>query len=261
MEWFPEERKQYILDQLKSNGKVQVTTLSEHFAVTTETIRRDLDVLEKEGVVKRVYGGAVLTRYPHGEPSLPNRKSIMEKEKKRIGKKAADLIQDGTTIVIDVGTTVLELASAIKNKENITILTNSLPVATILVESLNRKDFSGDVILLGGQINPAQYSLTGSLTEMVLGNFIVDQAFISVGGVSLKNGITDYDMNEAMMSKAMIEAAKEIIVLSDHSKLGVDAFCKICPIEGVNAIVCTTDMPGSWRESKLFQNINWIIAD
>ncbi|WP_209121766.1 DeoR/GlpR family DNA-binding transcription regulator [Alkalihalobacillus sp. BA299] len=261
MEWFPDERKRYILDQLRSKQKVQVTSLSEYFSVTTETIRRDLDQLEKEGMVKRVYGGAVLSSFHQGEPSLLNRKSIMEKEKKLIGKKAAELIKNGSTIVIDVGTTVIELANEIKNKENITILTNSLPVSTILIDALNRSVFSGKVILLGGELNPEQHSVTGKLTEMLLENFIIDQAFISVGGVSLQNGLSDYDLNESMISKAIIKSSKEMIVLADHSKLGVDAFCKICSIEEIDAIVCNTEMPNAWLGNHLFKNVDWILAD
>lgn len=95
--------------------------------------------------------------------------------------------------MIDIGTTMLELARHIKNKENVTILTNSLPVSSILLDSLNRHEFSGQVILLGGELNIKQHSITGKITEMVLENFIIDQAFISAGGMSLQNGISDYD--------------------------------------------------------------------
>ncbi|WP_156291960.1 DeoR/GlpR family DNA-binding transcription regulator [Oceanobacillus salinisoli] len=261
MESFPEERKRYIIDRLKYTQKITVSEVSEQFNVSMETVRRDLDVLEAEGLVKRVYGGAVSGTYHHGEPPLLKRKKIMEDQKKRIGEKAATLIQDGSTIVIDVGTTVLGLAKEIKYKKDITIFTNSLPVADLLLTSMDQGYFSGDVILLGGQLNPKQHSISGKLSEMVLEQFNIDQAFISVGGISLQNGLSDYDFNESMISKKMISVSKEIIVLADSSKLGVDAFCKFGSLEDMNAIVCDSPQPDSWQGNHLVKNIDWILAE
>src|SRR5699024_3938163 len=260
METFPEERKRCILNKLKTSQKVKVSELSEKFHVSMETVRRDLAVLENEGLVKRVYGGAVSGTFHHGEPPLLSRKKVMEEEKKRIGKQSVQLIQDGSTIVIDVGTTVLELAKEIKYKNDITILTNSLPVANFLLKGLKHQFFSGEVILLGGQLNPKQHSISGKLTEIVLEQFNIDQAFISVGGISLQNGLSDFDFNEAMISKTMIRVSKEIIVLSDSSKLGVDAFCKFGSLNDVDAIVSDVPLPDSWQENALVKNIDWILA-
>lgn len=258
MEIFPEERKNYILNKLKNAPKVRVTEISKKFSVSTETVRRDLDVLESEGLVKRVYGGAVKTDFHNPEPPLWNRKRVKEKEKHEIAKKASELIEDGSTILLDVGTTVLELARQIKNKKDITILTNSLLAANTLLEGLENDYFSGDVILLGGQLNSKQYSVSGKVAEVVLDQFNVDQAFISVGGISLKNGLSDYDFDESMISRQMIRVSKETIVLADASKLETDTFCKFGSLGDVDTIVSEVPLPAAWEENEFLKDIRWI---
>ncbi|MDF1510273.1 DeoR/GlpR family DNA-binding transcription regulator [Robertmurraya sp. DFI.2.37] len=261
MEWFPDERIEYILEQLKKNHKVKVNELANHFNVTMETVRRDLDALAENNLVKRVYGGAVRVTYFQGEPPLNNRKSVMEKEKKAIGMTAATLIKDGSLIAIDTGTTVIELANAIKNKRDLTIVTNSLTVSSILSEKMRKGDFQGEMIILGGRISPEQESITGSMAEAQLSQFNVDQAFISVGGMSLKNGLSDYDLNETVISQRMISSAKEVIVLADHSKFGVDAFYKMASFDQVDAVVCSEPLPSSWEAHPSLENINWIVSE
>nr|WP_275431626.1 DeoR/GlpR family DNA-binding transcription regulator [Salinicoccus roseus] len=260
MEVFPEERKKYIMERLGKSSKVRVTEISEKFSVSTETVRRDLDVLERDGLVKRVYGGAVKTEFQNAEPPLLNRKKVKEQEKRKIAEKASELIEDGSTILLDVGTTVLELAGAIRNKKDVTILTNSLLSANTLLEGLENNHFSGDVILLGGRLNPRQYSISGKVAEMILDQFNVDQAFISVGGISLKNGLSDYDFDESMISRQMMHVSKEVIVLADSSKLDTDTFCKFGSLESVDAIISDVAIPGSWEENEQFKDINWITA-
>jgi DeoR family transcriptional regulator, fructose operon transcriptional repressor len=260
VEWFPDERIEYILEQLKKHHKVKVNELANYFNVTMETVRRDLDTLADDGLVKRVYGGAVSVTYMQGEPPLNNRKSVMKEAKEAIGITASQLIKDGSVIAIDTGTTVIELADAIKNKKDLTIVTSSLTVSSILSEKFRNGDFHGELIILGGQINPDQESITGSIAEAQLTQFNVDQAFISVGGMSLQNGFSDYDLNETIISKRMMDSAKEIIVLADHSKIGVDAFCKMASFEQVDAVVCSEALPASWRNHPSIENLNWIVT-
>ena len=150
----PEERKNEILNELKRIGKVKVIDLAKQFNVSEETIRRDLTQLEENGLLKKVYGGAIKTTFQSGEPPFTQRTTVNQEEKIQIGKKAAELISDGDVIVIDVGTTTLEFAHSIQNKKNITILTNSIPVSAVLTESLNQQKFTGQILLLGGQIDP-----------------------------------------------------------------------------------------------------------
>lgn len=255
---FPEERKRHIIDKLKTTQRVKVSDVSERFGVSMETVRRDLALLEDEGLVKRVYGGAVSGEAYHEEAPLLSRQLVMKDEKRRIGKAAASLVQDNSTIVLDIGTTVLELAKALKSKSNITVLTNSLLAANILLDHLQNKHFSGQVILLGGQMNEQQYSMTGKLTEMTLEHFTIDQAFISVGGLSPENGLSDYDVGESMISKQMIGVSKEVIVLADSSKLGIDSFCKFASLTAADIVISNDPLPSPWKGNDKVKNIHWI---
>jgi len=255
-----EERKQYILEQLDGGGKVRVVQLAEQLQVSNETIRRDLGALDEEKRLRRVYGGAVKVQYDTGEPPYQQRQVLQYEAKQRIGRCAASLIQDGNTIYMDTGTTILELARALKGRKRITVITNSLTVACLLRDSLSQGLFSGRVIILGGEISPEQQSVSGHLGLDMLSHFYVDKAFISVGGVSILTGISDYDMNDSVISRAVTERAKEIIVVADYSKIGIQAFCHIGPMEKVDVVVCDQPYPPSWGQELELKGITWIVA-
>jgi len=256
-----EQRKRMLLEQLRQEGQVKVSEFARRGSVSEETVRRDLLLLEREGHAKRVYGGAVPAKPASFEPPYLQRQKAKAEEKARIGKKAAELIASGDTIVIDVGTTTLELAKAISGKEKLTVLTNSIAVAYHLMESLNEGRFTGKIIVVGGQLNPEQQSLSGAPGEQAMAQFRVDKAFISVGGLSAKRGISDYDLGEAMLSRRMIEAASRTIVLADDSKLGKEAFVEIAPLRRIDAIVCNVAPPKEWSAELKQHRIQWIEAE
>lgn len=237
-----------------------VIPLSDHLEVSPETIRRDLFALENEGKLKRVYGGAIKPTFHNGEAPYTLRQTLHPEEKRAIGQRAAELIQDGSTIVIDVGTTTLELAQAIQGKKGLTVLTNSLPVASALLESINRSAFTGKVIILGGEANPEQRSISGTLCEQMMSQFHVDQAFLSVGGISLANGITDFDFNEAAVSRVFAASAQEVIVLADHSKLGITTFARIIPLGQADIIISSQESPDEWAQEIKRGGVQWINA-
>ena len=248
------------MEWLQKEGKVMVIPLSDHLEVSPETIRRDLFVLEKEGKLKRVYGGAIRPTFLNDEAPYSIRQSIHPEEKRAIGWRAAELIHDGSTIVIDVGTTTMEMAQAIQGKKRLTILTNSIPVASTLLESISRGVFGGRVIMLGGEANPEQRSISGTLCEQMMAQFHVDQAFLSVGGISLPNGITDYDFNEAAISRSFAAAAQEVIVLVDHSKLGITTFAHMIPLEQADIIISSIGVPSEWLQEIDRCGVLWIDA-
>jgi DeoR/GlpR family transcriptional regulator of sugar metabolism len=258
MSVLPEERKNEILKELNKVGKVKVMELVDQFLVSEETIRRDLMMLEEKGLLKRVYGGAIKSVFQFEEPPFTHRTTVNQDAKVKIGKKAVNLISNGDVIVIDAGTTMLEFAKCIENKEDITIITNSLPVSSVLTETLNQNKFTGQILLLGGQIDPKQQSISGSLTEQMLSQFNIDKAFISAGGVSLQNGVSNYHLHETLISRKMVEVSKQIIMLTDYSKFGVDTFCKVCPLEKVDVIICEQPFPDSWRNHSKLEEINCI---
>lgn len=257
MSLLAKERQDLILQHLIQNGKVKVIPLANELGVTTETIRRDLDTLESEGHLRRVYGGAIRSAYENGEPPFEQRETINVEGKQRIGEIAAGLIQDGDTIALDVGTTIIEMVKSLRGKKNITILTNSLAVGVHLSEALRSGRFTGKVIFLGGELNPEQSSITGPLCENMLQQFHLDKAFLSVGGISLKTGITDYDVNESHISKMFAKAASETIVLADYSKIGVQAFAKILPLQEVDMIVSDVSCPEDWAGELRKIGLSW----
>ncbi|MFP3387719.1 DeoR/GlpR family DNA-binding transcription regulator [Brevibacillus sp. SIMBA_040] len=256
-----EERKKAIIEELNLYGKVKVLSLAERLEVSSETIRRDLDALEQVGRLKRVYGGAVKENYAEGEPPYQERQDINLAAKRVIGQHAAELLADGETVVIDTGTTMLEFARMIQGRKRLTVLTNSLPVAALLSEALNQHVFTGKVILLGGEVNTEQQSISGPLCEKMLETFHVDKAFISVGGISLSSGISDYDINESMISKTMARVSKAVFVLADQSKIGVQAFCKIISLDAVDVIISDHEKPASWESELERKGVTWMTVD
>ncbi|KRF42186.1 DeoR/GlpR family DNA-binding transcription regulator [Paenibacillus sp. Soil787] len=252
-----EERKNAILERLQTHGRVNAADLAQLFDVSMETIRRDFDMLEKDGLLKRLHGGAVKIQTQMEELPFYQRRNVYLEEKKRVAKRASQLVNDGDTIIMGGGTTILEMASSLRNVNKVTILTNSVPTAHTLMDSLNQGLFQGKVILLGGEMNAENYSTSGTVCEKMIDSFRVSKAFISPGGISL-SGIMEYTLDDSSISAKMIQVAKETIILVDHSKIGVETLCKVSGMDQINAIVCDQNAPQSWKPN--LQNIDWITA-
>lgn len=239
-----EERRQTILAQLSTEGKVQVHALAEIFNVSTETIRRDLDRLEKEGRLRKVYGGAVQTRSEWIEPTFIKRSEMYRSEKQSIGKLAASLVKEGETVILDNGTTTLEIMRHLKERADITVITNSVPILACALE-----DFQGKIIFAGGEVNMNYQAATGAIAHQMLDQFKVNKAFISAGGISLSEGITEYNVDEALLSRKMMQRTEEAILVADHSKFGVTTFAHIAPIEQISMIVTDSGCAEEWVEA------------
>ncbi len=239
-----EERRQTILAQLVMDGKVQVHALAELFSVSTETIRRDLDRLEKEGSLRKVYGGAVRVRSEMIEPTFLKRSQMHQSEKQAIGKLAASLVEEGETVMLDNGTTTLEIMRQLKDRADVTVITNSVSILTCALE-----EFQGKVIFAGGEVNPSYQAATGAIAHHLLDQLKVNKAFISAGGVSLSDGITEYNLEEALLSRKMIQRAEESILVVDHSKFGVTTFAQIAPIEQISMIITDSGCSQEWMDA------------
>lgn len=239
-----EERRQTILTQLNTEGKVQVHALAEIFNVSTETIRRDLDRLEKEGRLRKVYGGAVQTRSEWIEPTFIKRAEMYRSEKQAIGKLAASLVKDGETVILDNGTTTLEIMRHLKDRADVTVITNSVPILACALE-----DFQGKIIFAGGEVNINYQAATGAIAHQMLDQFKVNKAFISAGGISLSEGITEYNLDEALLSRKMMLRTEEAILVADHSKFGVTTFAQIAPLERISMIITDSGCTEEWIEA------------
>ena len=228
---FPEERKSKILNSLNKYGKVKVSDLSQQYEVSEVTIRRDLQELEEDEMIKRVHGGAVLNGNTKFEPTFSEKIDKFYDEKESIGKLAASIIVDGDTIALDAGTTTISIARHITAR-NITVLTNSVDVA---YELAKRREV--EVIITGGTLRWETRAMVGPLADNVLKNFRVDKSFIGTNGLSVINGATTPNINEANTKREMIKIAKQTIVVCDHTKFGTVYFAKIADLESVDIII------------------------
>ncbi|GGI46833.1 DeoR family transcriptional regulator [Paenibacillus marchantiophytorum] len=251
-----EDRRMTILNQLEMEGKVQVHQLSEMLAVSTETVRRDLDRLEKEGKLRKVYGGAVKMRLELVEPPFLKRAQMMKAEKAAIGKLAASLIRDGETIMMDNGTTTIEIMPYLKDRTNITLITHSVPILNLAMET-----FRGRIIFVGGEVNMEFQAAAGSLTDQMLDQFKVNKAFISVGGISLTDGITDFHLAEALVSRKMIQRAEESILVTDHTKFGMSTFARVSKLEEISMVITDSGCSKEWIDAIETLGIEVLISD
>lgn len=232
-----EERRLKILEIVEREGKAEVKALSELLGVSGITIRRDLQILEKEGLLRRTRGGA-LPRGTKLEPPYTVQEKRFLEDKRRIGAEAVKLIQDGDTIILEASTTVLQIAKNLRNKGNITVLTNSI---TIAHELLFRRGV--EIILTGGELNFNTLALLGPLAERCFEELTVDKAFIGISAID-EEGMSTSTLAEASVKKAIIASAREVIGVADHSKFGRRAFAHVAPVESLSRLITDKEAPG-----------------
>ena len=253
------ERRRKIIEMVQEAGSMTVTDLCELFDVSEMTIRRDLRDLDKEGVLRRVHGGAVSNLGRSYEPPYTIRTTRFAERKAAIGRKAAELIVDGDSIALDVGTTTLEIARALHDSHNLTIITASLPIAN---EIVSRLSLHSDVrlILTGGIVRPGELSMIGQIASYTYSDFHVDKAFIGVGGIDLDDGLTEYNLEDALVKKPMIQNASERIVVADSSKISQTTFTTVAPLSLVDVLITDENIPAAILKSFQEQGIKVLIA-
>jgi len=234
---YGEERKEEILGLLHKQARVSVPDLCSLFNVSESTIRRDLKELEDSNLIKRTHGGAIPIESVNFEPTFLEKEDKFRQEKTAIAKKAIEFIEDGDTILIDGGTTTFHLVKELKAFQRLTVVTNSILIAEELqVNSI-------EVILLGGSLRRETLALVGPLTEQALGILNVDKAFIGTNGIDIDEGLTTPNLIEAATKRRMIKSAKQVILLTDHSKVGKVTFAKVAEITAVNKLIIDNAIP------------------
>jgi len=229
---YAEERQQHILDRARAAGRVDVNSLAETLDVTPETVRRDLTILERHGVLRRVHGGAIPVERLGFEPGVETRTERYVAEKERIAKAALPHLPDEGTILLDAGTTTLRLAELIPRDHELTIVTNSLPIATMVAQHPGLS-----LYLLGGRVRGRTLAAVGAWVTDALSDVFVDVAFIGTNGLSVERGLTTPDQSEAAAKRAMITAARRSVVLTDHTKIGVDQFSRFAELSDIAAVI------------------------
>jgi DeoR/GlpR family transcriptional regulator of sugar metabolism len=216
---------------LTKDHVVRVEELTGQLGVSSATIRRDLGELEKLGELRRVYGGAVSTGGRLDEPLFDDKTSVAAAEKRRIAEAAAEYIKTNDTIYLDGGSTVLELARLLKDRSNITIVTNSLRAAGELAGRGPR------LILVGGELRRLAQTTVGPLTRFMIQELHVDKAFMGTIGLSLDEGLTTTDPTEAYTKQLVMEHAREVILLADSSKAHKVSFTRAGRLEKVRVLI------------------------
>jgi DeoR family fructose operon transcriptional repressor len=229
---YAEERQREILLAARADGRVDVVALAAEHGVTTETIRRDLTVLERAGQLRRVHGGAIPIERLGFEPALAARDAVMIAEKERIAKAALAEIPEDGAILIDAGSTTHRLAEAIPVDRELTVIVNSPPLATLLA---SRPHLS--VIMLGGRVRGRTLATVDDWALQPLRHLHVDVAFMATNGLSVEHGLTTPDPAEATMKRAMIAAARRTVLVADHTKVGNNYLARFGDIDDVDLLI------------------------
>ena len=227
-----EDRQAKILDLIKKKGSVNIGDLAILLKVSDMTIRRDLSELENQGLLQRVHGGAISDFGRSYEPPLLSRSNKNIQAKKRIGKYSAGLINDGDSIALDNGSTLIELSRNLLGRENLTVITSSLHIANVLADERNIR-----LILSGGVVRHGERSLVGEYSHKVYQDYFVDKLFLGTGGIDLKAGLTEFNMQEALTKKEMMKSGKEVYLLADASKFDKISFASFGKIDEIHHVI------------------------
>lgn len=248
------ERRNTILSRLNVDGKVIVADLSREFNVTEETIRRDLEKLENEGLAKKTYGGAVLNQNQNNiDLPFTVRKETNVSEKKTVAQKTAELIKDGDYIMLDASSTAIYVAREIKNRKNITLITNSVE---ILLEMADKEDWR--VLSTGGSLKKGSLSLVGTSAEKMIRGFHVDIAVCSCKGLDLSLGITDSNEKDSEIKQAIFAASDKKVLAIDGSKFDKRSFVRVCDPEEIDIIVTDKAPSDRWVEKLKEKNVELV---
>ena len=255
---YPEERQQAIASQVLLQGRASVTELAVAYDVTTETVRRDLAVLDRAGVLRRVHGGAVPVRALHlVEPSVDERQSTRSAHKRAIARAAAEFLpQSGATVLFDAGTTTAQLAALVPGDRDLLAVTNSVPIAARLA-GLG----SVSLQLLGGRVRGLTQAAVGEQAVSTLEALRVDIAFIGTNGISVRHGLSTPDPDEAAVKRAMVGCANFVVVVADSSKIDREEFISFAPINRVDVLVSDAEITAGEKKRLTDAGVEVIVAE
>ena len=229
---YAEERQRAVVERARAEGRVEVAGLASAFGVSSETVRRDLSVLEGLGLLRRTHGGAVPVERLRPEPELAERRVAMSEEKARIARAALRFVPSRGAIFLDAGTTTGVLAESLPVNGELTVVTNCLPTASALASRQ-----AVNVVIAGGRVRARTLSAVDDMAARFLEGFVPDVAFIAANGVTVGQGLTTPDAAEAAAKRAMIRSARRVVLLVDHTKFGQEHFVRFAKVGEVDAIV------------------------
>lgn len=252
-----ELRRRHILEELRRRGAARTIELAHSFSVSPMTIRNDLAALARKGLIEKVHGGAVVKEPIAAEPSYYEKATRNLEEKRRIGRKAAELIEEGMAVFIGNGTTTIEIVRALKEKPmpNIRVFTNALTHAVELAEIPGI-----EVYVIGGRLRGISYAMVGSLAHRSIEGVYFDIAFFGANGISLEHGVTIPSLEEAETAANIIQHAQKVVIVADHSKFGVVTHGKIADLRDINYIVTEEELPRNVAQELTRLGISLVVA-
>jgi len=255
---FAEERRNQIVQRLKTKRKVTVPELVAHFGVSPATIRNDLRDLEKLKLIQRTHGGAIpLDSYKMGyEPDHEHRSIDNHKQKRAIARRAIDYIEEGDIILLDTGTTTCELAKLLGKFDNLTVIVNDIEIARVLEDIDNVQ-----VIVIGGMLRKKIHSLVGPFATKLLAELNVDKVILATNCFSLAKGCTTPDIQQAEVKKAMIDIAGEVILLCDSSKMERNSFVQFADVSKITTLITDRGLEHDLAEAYGAVGVQVVIAE
>jgi DeoR family transcriptional regulator, aga operon transcriptional repressor len=240
------ERRSQISAMVRERGSVQVAALANQFRVSLQTIRKDLHYLTELGVTARAYGGAIAAEVvaPVTEPPVATKLGLNNAEKERIGRHAASLVRPGDSVVLDSGTTTLQIARFLPDLEGITVVTNDFGVLAALTQKSRIK-----IVMIGGELRRKNMAFYGAQTVSALNDLLVDKLFLGVDGFDVERGITTHHEAEAMLNRKMAEVAREVIAVTDSSKFGRVCLHRIIGLNEITGLITDSGAPDYLRQA------------
>lgn len=236
------ERRQKIVGIIQDKKKVLVQELAVSFSVTEETIRRDLEKLEEQGILKRTYGGAILNEGTNADISISMREISNKEAKMKIAERVAEIIQDGDTLMLDSSSTAFYVAKCIKGtKKNITLITNSLKILMELQDASHI-----NIIASGGRLRNSAKSFVGKWSQTVIENYYVNKAIICCNGMDINKGIMDSNEEEAAIKKLMAKSADKVFLVVDSLKFNKRSFVKILDFGEIDYLYTDKPLTKQW---------------
>ncbi len=249
------ERLERMRAFVREKGVARVDEICRVLRVSPATTRRDLEQLEAAGHIRRVHGGAVSTESRLEEPLFDDKTALQSREKRAIARAALAFIKPGDTIYLDGGSTVLELARAVRDRANLTVVTNSLRAASELSGQGPR------VIVIGGELRRLSQTLVGPLTQHLLGDLRVDRAFMGTIGLTAAEGLTTTDTNEAFTKRKAMQRASEVVLLADHQKIGKVSFVNAGRLDDIDVLITDRKAEKSFIKEARARGVRVVLAE
>lgn len=235
-----EKRRRRVLDLVQERGYVSLAELAHALHTSESTVRRDLHLLDQQGLLKKTHGGALLSNDGTSFPALEDRVQSQLEEKRAIARTAAERIRDGDAILLDGGTTTLEVAKLLVGRP-LQVVTNSLPIANLFA---SRRD--ADLVILGGFVYPRTGVALGTLTVRMMEDIHVQQTILSVGGVTPK-GLFNSNLLLVETERQMMRCADEVVVVADHTKIGRQALAFLCELSAIDTLIVDSGLTAEQR--------------